>query len=349
MNRTRLLPLAALAAVTVGIAAPATAQQVQTFANPTHEGFAVSYCDANGSVCGEQPATRWCVSQGFQYARDWAAARGDEVSEATVRLDDGSVCQGAQCEAFGSITCGGGGKTYRLPALGAAGRATLIAPNRRAAETEFQAVEFDVLIPGCHQREPGVFLCENVHDYQYCRSLLHEGRVSGCRAGLAFDGAFAEPVAAAPDAYDLELRSSSEITVEQGRRGQGRVKGEARFKVTFAPPSQRGMWCLQRDRYVYYPTGPKGGLSEIAGTADCDEPIEGSFAPHEDDVFQAYDLCEAFEAWGEELEQPSELLVAALFSVGSAHPAFASANASGTKIIAPYLTIAAPTKVKCKD
>lgn len=340
--------LAALGAIAAAFAGPAGAQ-VRTFANPTHEGFAVSYCTADRSVCGEQLATEWCRSQGFEYARDWTSTPGVDVQTATVQLGDGSICRGAQCEAFGSITCGREGRTFRMPTLGPAGRVTLISPDQRTEESAVEAIEYDVLIPGCYQREPGVFLCETVHDYQHCRTLLHAGNVFGCRAGLAFDGGFAEPVAASPDNYELNLKSSGEITVERGQRGAGRIKGDARFKLSFAPPDEPGMRCLQRDRYIYYPTGPKGGLAEIGDTAACDAPIEGRFAPHEDDLYQAYDLCESFDAWGDELDQPSELLVAALFNLG-ARPSIPNARSeSATRIIASYLTIRAPTTVTCKD
>jgi hypothetical protein len=177
---------------------------------------------------------------------------------------------------------------------------------------------------------------------------MRAGKVFGCRAGLAFDGGFAEPIAAGPDDYDLSVNSNAVVTVEQGKRGAGKVKGEARFDVEFAlPPIGDGAWCLQRDRYLYFPTGPKGGIGEIDDISDCGKAISGSIVPHEDDVLQAYDMCDAFAAWGSELEQPIELLVAALFLVSSTAPKFTSRDGSGSSIVAPYLTIHAPMKVNC--
>jgi hypothetical protein len=345
----RSLTLTAL--VLLGVSRLAGAQQ--TFDDPKHDGLSVSYCDASRTTCGAPVAATWCREQGFEIASEWAVRPGLDFSTATIRLDDGGICRGAQCDSFGSITCGGQGdptRTFRMPKLGAQGRVTLLAPNRRTTETAFEGVEYQVLIPGCHTREGGTYLCENVHDYQHCRTLLKAGRVHACRAGLAFDGGFAEPTPAAPGTYELELDSSAEAIVEKERPERGRLKGDVRFEVSFeSPEGTDGMWCLQRDRYTYHPTGPEGGLGAIDDTDDCDEPIQGTFAPHEDDLIQAYALCEAFDAWGEDLEQPVELMVAALFTVGSARPSFVSANGGATTILASYLTIEAPMKVKCKD
>jgi hypothetical protein len=335
-----------------GVVFPAGAQD-HKFQDPRHEGFALSYCGAGGITCGEPVAARFCRSQGFQSVREWTVKPGLDFSSSTIRLDDGGICRGAHCDAFGSITCaaeGVQGRTLALPNLGGQGRGTLITTDRRTTEAVVEAVEYQLLIPGCDQREPGVFLCETALDFQHCRTLLGGGRVQTCRAGLAFDGGFADAEAAEPGTYELGLESTAEVVVEYGRRGEGRVRGEARYSVSFASPAQKnGMWCLQRDRYVYHLTGPKGGLATIDDTADCDVPVAGSFEPHEDHVLQAYDLCEAFGAWGDELEQPMELLVASLFTVGSANPAFVSANRGSTKIIASYLNLKAPMRVHCKD
>jgi hypothetical protein len=335
--------IAALAAVAFGVPAYG---QVRTFSNPAHDGLALSYCVAAGQVCGAKVATDWCHTQGFDNATDWSAAPGIDVTSTTVRLDDGWICRGAQCEAFASITCAMEAQTFRMPTLGPAGRMTVLSPSLRGVETAIEPTEYRVLIPGCHQREPGVFLCETVHEYQHCRTLMGAGKVFGCRAGLAFDGGFAEPIAAGPDDYELDVRSNAEMVVTQGRRGEAKVRGDAQVEVTFAMlPVNAGDLCLQRDRYVYYPTGPMGGLSEIDDLDECDAPIAATIAPHEDDALQAYDMCDAFAAWGGEIEQPIELLVAALFHVASSA---AFSEDAGTRIVAPYLTVRAPMKVSCE-
>jgi hypothetical protein len=176
------------------------------------------------------------------------------------------------------------------------------------------------------------------------------GKVFGCRAGLAFDGGFAEPIAAGPDDYELDIRSDAEMIVTQGHRGEAQIRGDARIEVAFSiPPVGEDTWCLQRDRYVYYPTGPKGGLSEIDDVNDCDAPIAATVGPHEDDALQAYDMCDVFAAWGGEIEQPIELLVAALFHVGAAGPTLSKDAGAGTRIVAPYVTVRAPMKVSCEE
>jgi len=337
------------AAAAAGLATPGAAE-VRTFANPTLDGIPVSYCLANGDVCGERVAIEWCRAQGYEYASSWAATPGVDATSVTVRLDDGRVCRGAQCDAFASVTCGTQARTFRMPTLGAAGRATLISPTRRSAEAPLEPLQYQVLIPGCHQREPGVFLCETAHEYQHCRTLMSVGRVFGCRAGLAFDGDFAQAIAASPDSYELRLQSTAVATVERGQRGAGTARGEVRFEVQFdVPPIGEGAVCLQRDRYLYHATGPKGGLAEIDDTSDCGAPVSGSIVPHEDDILQAYDICDSFAAWGEEIEQPIELLAAALFHVGFANSAFAREDGAAQRIVAPYLTVRAPMQVICKE
>jgi hypothetical protein len=230
------------------------------------------------------------------------------------------------------------------------GRATVIEPSRRSAAVAYETVEVRTLIPGCHQREPGVYLCETVHEYQHCRTLMQRGQVFSCRAGLAFDGGFAMPVAPKPGEYQLDLRSNLEIRVENGKRGDGRVKGEASAEVSFRPPAtQNSLWCLQRDRYIYYPTGPKGGIGEVDDTAACDTPITARIEPNEDDILVAYELCNSFAAWGSELTHSVDLLVGAIFGLGSSSPAFLDQYGSSTALIAPYLTVSAPVTIECKN
>ena len=324
--------------------------EVRTFMNPNHEGYSISYCSGNGQLCGEQVASNWCRSQGYEHASSWALTPGVDVSSVTIGLDDESICRGAQCDGFRSISCEREGRTFRMPRLGGLERATLITPNRRGTEAAIEEIEYRVLIPGCHQREPGMFLCETVHEYQHCRTLLKAGRVFGCRAGLAFDGAFADPIAPSPDRYKLSVKSNAAVTVRQGQRGEGKVKGAASFDIRFdLPDINEHDWCLQRDRYIYHPTGPKGGLADIDDIQSCDEEISGSFEPHEDDIIQAYDLCQASVSWGTHVDQPIELMVAALFHIGSARPDFSTSPVDGSsKILAHYLTVQAPMRVECK-
>lgn len=349
--------LALIALLLLGAGFSSARAELRTFSNPVRDGLTVSYCNSGGRDCGEPVAQAWCRGQGFAYASEWTIRHGVDFTSATVQLDDGAICRGANCDGFASITCGrdgkakGKGKTYLMPNLGGAARATVISPDRRAAGAAVESVEYRVLVPGCRQQESGSLLCETVHDYQHCRTLLKAGKVAGCRAGLAFDGDFAEPSRAAAGDYQLKLDSSATATVYRGRRGDGKLKGKAEFEIQFAAPAiDKRDWCLERDRYVYYPTGPKGGVGSIDDTDDCAAPISGSFEPHEDDLLQAYDLCDQRSAWGEHVDQTIELLVAALYHIGSARPDFVPGNvADRTRVLAPYVTVQAPMHVTCKD
>lgn len=323
--------------------------QVQRFDAPQHENYGVSYCNAGGTLCGESVAHDWCRTQGFDRAVEWSAQAGSDFSTATVSLNEGRICRGAQCESFAAISCETARRSFRMPTLAGLTRSTVISPDRRNVEMAVAPVEYEVLIPGCQQREPGVFLCQSVYEYQHCRTLLKSGKVFGCRAGLAFEGRFAEPMAVVEGEYELDLKSNAQATVYRGRRGDGKLRGEARFEIRFvAPVLDPRDWCLQRDRYIYYPSGPKGGLAEIDATADCEDAIQGSFKPHEDDLIEAYDICEGMVSWGGKVQHDLHLLVGALFHVGSARPG-AKASAGGSHIVAPYLTIKAPLTVNCKD
>jgi len=349
MKTRHTLSLVLLTAISLGVI-PVGQAEVRTYRNPTHLGYRLDYCEAFGQDCGERVATKWCRGQGYEYASDWTIDRNIGANQPTIQMDGESLCNGHQCSGFVDITCGREGRSFRLPNLGTITRTTVITPDRSGTAPAVMPVEVQLLVPGCHQWEPGILLCETVHEYQHCRTLLKDSKVLGCRAGLAFEGAFAEPRAAVPGTYELSMRSRVSATVYEGRRGDGRLRGEARYEVEFSVPSYgtAGGTCLQRDRYVYHPTGPDGGLSTIDETAACEEPIEGRFSPNEDDLLRAYDLCDARKAWGSKFDSSTDLLVAGLFH-------FASPTASripgrdDSTIIAPYLTLRAPLSIDCKD
>lgn len=339
------------AGVVSSVAAVPAAAQVQSFDRPQHQGFDVSYCGADSGSCGEPMATAWCLSVGYEHAQDWAARAGTDATSRAVRLDDGAVCEGAACESFAAITCGREAESFPMPALGAAAtNATVLSPSRRQTELVLEAAQYTVLMPGCSQREAGVFVCKSELEYQHCRTLMISRMVDSCRADLAFDGGLARPRAATPESYELAVDSDAKVRVTLGDRGFGQIRGEAEVELVMQIPTEdESAWCLQRDRYVYFPTGPKGGLSEIGEPADCDEPIEFSFEAHEDDLFRAYDLCETFVAWGMEIEDSIDVLVAGLFEIRSGSPAFAAAHGANRAVIAPYVEIEAPLTIECRE
>jgi hypothetical protein len=236
-----------------------------------------------------------------------------------------------------------------MPVLGPSGRATVLAPNRRTTASELDRGEYRVLIPGCSEQANGVFECESVLEYQHCRTLMISRMVPSCRAGLSLQEAFAVPRAASPDEYELEIDSRAKVIVSRGVRGFGQIRGQARVSLTIDPPeSGDSAWCLQRDRYVFYPTGPMGGTSEIGESAECSEPIEFSFEPHQDDLIRAYDLCDTFAAWDSELEDSIEILAAGLFQIRSANPEFIARHPTGGAVIAPIVVVEAPLTVDCR-
>jgi hypothetical protein len=234
--------------------------------------------------------------------------------------------------------------------LGPAGRATVLSPNLRSTEVSLDAAEYRVLIPGCAPREPGVFYCESVHQYQHCRTLMFSHMVHSCRAELAFQSGFADPVAADADSYRLSVDSDARLRVQRGDRGLGTIRGAAEVVLQMDPPATiPGAICLLRDRYLYRATGPDGGMSEVDDSAGCDEPIEFRFAPHNDDLLRAHDICETFSAWGDEIMDSIDILAAALFHVRSNDPAFRTTHPGGTGVVASYVEIKAPLSIECRE
>ena len=247
-----------------------------------------------------------------------------------------------------------------MPSLGAAAHATVISPDQRNADTVVESissadtvakpVSYDVKIPGCRQEAAASFVCDSVPAYQQCRAKLKAGKVFSCRANLAFVNQNVEPQQAASGDYALQLDSSASATVRRGRRGGGKLKGEARFHIQFAAPKINKLdWCIARERYIYHPTGPEGGVGKVDNRADCSRPIDGSFEPQQDDLLEAYDACDRRHAWGKRLQQPIELLVAALYEIGSSRPDFVPGRAADhMKVLAPFVLVQAPMSVTCK-
>ena len=332
------------------IAAPPVLAQVQTFQYPQHDGSNVSYCGAGNSSCGERVAAAWCRTSGYEFASDWAAGSAGNSTGRAISLDDGVVCEGATCEVFAHITCGSTQPTFTRLVPGAAERSTILSPSRRSTVASLDAAELRVLIPGCSQRDPGVFVCESILDYQHCRSLMQARMLYSCRAALVIDEDFAEARATTPDDYVIEIDSDAYVRVTQGSRGAGQVKGKAEVELTIKPPvDDSSAWCLQRDQFLFFPTGPMGGVPEIGESADCGEPMEFSFEPHEDDLTRAYDLCDSFVAWGETIDDRIDILAAGLFQVRSASPTFVSSHGGGSAVIAPFVQVEAPLTIDCRD
>lgn len=240
--------------------------------------------------------------------------------------------------------------TFTMPTLGSAAKATVLAPDLRSEAGALEASEYRVLIPGCMQQEPGVFICKSILEYQHCRTLMIARLVFSCRAGLAFDGGFAEPRMAEESDYTLELESNATVRVTLGDRGMGQIRGKARLALALEPPADvEDASCLQRDSYVYYPTGPDGGTAVFGEPQDCDATIEHEFEANEDDLIRAYDLCESFAAWGSEIDDSIDILIAGLFQMRSASPEFSARHEGGRAVIAPYVHVEAPLGIDCRD
>lgn len=327
----------------LGLIAGTASAEVRTFESPVYRGKPLSFCNADGSVCGADLARDWCIEQGYERATSWTLVENAGViSSPSNRANNRN--------GFRSVTCAREGSQFRGPRIGTLARSTVIAPDRRAASLSIAPVEYQITLPGCSQREPGIFLCESIHDYQLCRTLYQSGQVFGCRAGVAFASGFAKPVAVNSAEAELSVESNAVATVRLDRRGRGKLRGDVEYELSLPMPEvSHEQLCLQRDRYVYYPTGPMGGMSGIEQTDHCDEPLRGEFEPHEDDLLRAYDMCAAENAWGHTIEQPIEVLVAGLFHYVDADIAGTIKGATAVpNIIAPYTSVRASMRVNCE-
>lgn len=235
--------------------------------------------------------------------------------------------------------------------LGAAGENTLLTTGRQVTEVVLEGSAEQVTVPGCRQVAPGRMLCGMLQDYQHCRTLLVSSMVDSCRIEVAFSSGAIEPRAAEPGTYELTVESGARVRINQKQRGFGQARGNASVELLFDLPAESAppAWCLQRSQYLYFATGPDGGLPEIEDAEPCDKPLTFSFKAHSDDMTRAWDLCETFAAWGEEVEDSMEIMAAAVFHIRSSAPEFNARYPDGAATIARYVTVTAPLTIECRS
>ena len=235
--------------------------------------------------------------------------------------------------------------------LGPAGRSTLITPGRQVPEVVLESGDGQVSVPGCGPLSPGTLLCGMLQDYHHCRTLMISSMVDSCRIEVAFASGAIVPREAQPGSYELTVESGARVRINRGERGFGQVRGSASVELRFDLPAEAAppAWCLQRSRYLYHATGPEGGLPEIEDAEPCDKPLSFNFRAHADDLMRAWNLCQTFAAWDEELQDSIEILAAAVFHIRSASPEFGARFPGGQATIAPYVTVKAPLTIECRS
>ena len=247
-------------------------------------------------------------------------------------------------------SCASGTTRDVMPALGSAGRATVLSPSLRTTEIGVDGNGEQVPVPGCSPLRPGVLLCNSIHEFQHCRTLMISSMVGACRVEIAFarDDVVARP--AEPGSYRLAVESTARVRINRDSRGFGEARGRARVTLDLDLPAEASApgWCVERERYLYYATGTEGGNYEIDNADDCADPIDFSFGANDDDLMRAWDLCETFAAWDEELTDSIEILAAGIFQVRSAAPDFSTRYPGGSVRIARYLRVEAPLTIDCR-
>lgn len=208
------------------------------------------------------------------------------------------------------------------------GKVSLIIPP--ASRLRLAAFPFDVVsissnqgIEGCsnYQGDPSVQLCVGTEAYHPCVMELVDGSYSDCRSVpvpfLSFPGSpYSEYQPAAGD-YHLHLSSTAQVTVTRGWRGAGTVSGSASYtylvdtptlqatncdsSVPIAGPNPCSRDCIDAFERTDFITGHLGALhTRSVGMVGCndDSRLTGTMVPDDVDLYRAYDLCEAQNAWG---------------------------------------------------
>ncbi|MGC4077445.1 MAG: hypothetical protein QM702_10510 [Rubrivivax sp.] len=87
------------------------------FKNPLQGKNRLDYCFSWQTGCGQQAADAWCVDKGFAKAAGFEIAKGAGLLNPTRTIGDGSVCDGASCDSFATISCykAGAGDVYIAP------------------------------------------------------------------------------------------------------------------------------------------------------------------------------------------------------------------------------------------
>jgi len=256
-----------------------------------------------------------------------------------------------RCDPAANSCSGTAQRAPVTPALGGAGRVTLLSPSQRATEVALEANGSRVPVPGCEVAAPGVLRCGTLNEYQHCRTLMISAMVDSCRIEMPFVGLPVEARPATPGSYQLTVESDARVRIVRGERAFSQVRGraEALLQLQLPDEARAPAWCVQRDRFQYAMTGSGAGVPDIGESADCAEPIEVRFTANDDDAVRAYDRCEIADAWGEKLDDTIEILVAGLFHIRSASPAFAARYPGGEAVIAEHVSVTAPFEIDCRD
>lgn len=89
----------------------------KAFKNPLNGKNRLDYCYSWQTGCGQEAADAFCAGKGFQSATGFKIAKGAGLFTPTRTIGDGSVCDGATCDSFATITCykPGAGDVYIEP------------------------------------------------------------------------------------------------------------------------------------------------------------------------------------------------------------------------------------------
>ncbi len=164
-------------------------------------------------------------------------------------------------------------------------------------------------------------------------------------------------------------------SVTQGDRGGGQLGGSVTYSYTFDVPTRPPLTeaqcqnntpvtgpndcnrsCVKKDSYKRYLSGPLTGIPAIGTSPSCSAPINSAL--QNIGLLEAYDACEAANAWGGETTTLIRVLVGALFHFnnprttqtttgGLLHKETEWTYTNNAELLLPYVVIPAQVRITC--
>lgn len=84
---------------------PSPTESSKTFETPMYEGLRLDACVEWATRCGEEAATTWCKTQGYERAIQYPIENVGELGVSTKLIGTREVCKEKFCASFTEITC----------------------------------------------------------------------------------------------------------------------------------------------------------------------------------------------------------------------------------------------------
>jgi len=214
---------------------------------------------------------------------------------------------------------------------------------------------------------PGDYVCTTIAAYHTCQGHLRDGTVSDCVAEVSSPGSLIQFQQPHPSSYSVSTTSNARATVYQNDRSAGSFSGRSDWRVSFTAPDEYAnpgcnanapivgpgecmRRCETKNRYTYHLDDAAGGIFAIAGLDSCNSLISSGRAPDEYDLYRAWDICQAQDAWGGNANGTIRFRIAALYHMSDPHTSHNGNTWSyenEADVIAPYADVTANLTISC--